>query len=261
MSDEKLILVTNDDGYDSKGIRALAEVAVNYGRVVVLAPSKQQSAKGHSITLGKPLRLKKVNDFDDIGVEAAYSCSGLPVDCVKIAVGHILDRQPDLCLSGINHGSNSATNIVYSGTMAAATEAALSDIYSIGFSLMNFDPDCNMEEAKKTVDWVLQRVIKEKDQKAKLLNVNIPDISFDKIRGVKVCRQGNAKWKEAFVERVDPFGHKYYWLTGFFEHKGGHEESDIHALQQGYVSIVPAVIDRTHYDDLNTLRNNWTGLS
>ena len=202
-----LILVTNDDGITAKGIKALVEVAQKIGEVVVVAPDSPQSGKGHAITIHDPLRLKKVEMFD--GIES-YECSGTPVDCVKLGKYQVLkDRPIDLCVSGINHGSNVAINILYSGTMSAAMEASLNKIDSIGFSLLDFDADANFEPYKSHIEKLMRSVLEKGIPGGQLLNVNIPNIPAEEIKGLRVCRQSESRWVEAFEENEDPMGQKY----------------------------------------------------
>ncbi len=252
--EDKVILVTNDDGITSKGIAALIEVAKEFGRVVVVAPDQPQSAMGHAITISKPLRMHRVEIFS--GVES-YSTSGTPVDCVKLAVDKVLHRKPDLCLSGINHGSNVAINVIYSGTMSAAMEAAIEGIQAIGVSSLNYDPDGDMEAAKHYARLVIKKCFDYGFPNSKLLNVNVPELPLEDIKGYKICRQANAKWVEEFDERKDPVGRKYFWLTGKFVNMDLGQDTDVAALENGYVSVVPVQYDLTAYKDLELLNNNW----
>ncbi len=246
-----LILVTNDDGITAKGIKALVEVAQKIGEVVVVAPDSPQSGMGHAITIHDPLRLKKVEMFD--GVES-YQCSGTPVDCVKLGKYQVLkDRPIDLCVSGINHGSNVAINILYSGTMSAAMEASLNKIDSIGFSLLDFNADANFEPYKPHIEKLMRSVLEKGIPGGQLLNVNIPNIPGDEIKGLRVCRQSESRWVEAFEEKEDPMGHKYYWITGSFVSNDNSEETDVWALDNGYISVVPSMHDLTDYDALKEI--------
>lgn len=255
MSDkERVILVTNDDGITAGGIRTLVEVAREFGKVVVVAPDSPQSAMGHAITITKPLRLKKVEIFE--GIES-YACSGTPVDCVKLATDKVLHRKPDLCVSGINHGSNSSINIIYSGTLSAAMEASLENINAIGFSFLDYRSDANMEVTKKYVRTIIRQVLENGLLDHQLLNVNIPNLPEDQIKGIKICRQAKANWTEEFDERLDPQGRKYYWLTGKFVNEDKAEDSDEFALQQGYVSVVPVQHDLTAYNGISFLKEKW----
>jgi 5'-nucleotidase len=240
-----LILITNDDGILAPGIRALVEIASTFGEVVVVAPDSPQSGQGHAITLNLPLRLKKVKVFE--GIEA-YECSGTPADCVKLAKHHVLKgRTIDLCLSGINHGSNASVNIIYSGTMSAAMEASMDGIPSIGFSLLDFSFDADFSHIKPWADQLIALMLKE-NRPHTLLNVNIPKISEYPIKGMKLCRQANGRWVESFHEGRDPSGQPYFWLAGAFVLDDPHTDADIIALEQGYISVVPSGHDLTDYE-------------
>ncbi|MCW3085501.1 MAG: surE [Bacteroidetes bacterium] len=238
-----LILVTNDDGITAPGIAALVEVMRTLGDVVVVAPDKPQSGMGHAITINSTLRINKVNIY---GVKEEYSCSGTPVDCVKIAVNKILKRKPDLCVSGINHGSNMSINVIYSGTMSAAVEGAIEGVPSIGFSLLDESIGADFKAAKKIVKAIAGSVLKNGLPADVCLNVNIPKLKSDEIKGIKVCRQARANWIEELDERFDPAGKPYYWLTGKFEnYEGKSKDTDIWALENNYVSVVPTQFDMT----------------
>lgn len=251
---DRIILVTNDDGITSGGIRALVEVMQEFGTVVVVAPDKPQSAMGHAITIHFPLRLSKVDIFEDV---VAYACSGTPVDCVKLAVDKILHRKPDLCVSGINHGANSSINVIYSGTLSAAMEASLEKIPAIGFSLLNYSSKADMNPSKKFVRMIVQNMLTKGVPNFHLLNVNIPNLPENEIKGVKICRQAKAKWEEEFDERKDPQGSTYYWLTGKFVCMDDGTDTDIYALDNGFVSVVPVQHDLTAYQDISFIMDNW----
>lgn len=249
-----LILVTNDDGITAPGIRALVDIASKLGEVVVVAPDSPQSGQGHAITLSKPLRLKEVNTFgDDI---KAYECSGTPVDCVKLGKFVALEgRTADLCLSGINHGSNASINILYSGTMSAAMEASVEGVPSIGFSLLDFSWDADFESCKPFLAKLVKHVLKNgMPESANLLNVNIPNLKTAELKGFKVCRQANAFWNEKYVEGIDPHGRPYYWLAGEFNNEDRKEDTDMWALDNGYISVVPSGHDLTKYEALLPLQ-------
>ena len=240
-----VILITNDDDITSKGIRSMVEAVKDLGKVIVVAPDKPQSGMGHAITIGSPLRMSKVNLFGDI---EAWQTSGTPVDCVKLAVDKILHRKPDICLSGINHGANHSINVIYSGTMSAAMEAAIEGIPSIGFSLLDYKYDADFEASKAIVRKMVQFVMGLKNpEKHLLLNVNIPAVPLEKIKGIKICKQAYAKYDEAFDERIDPQGKKYYWLTGEFKNYDKAKDTDVWALKHNYVSVVPVQFDLTNY--------------
>ncbi|TNE82121.1 MAG: 5'/3'-nucleotidase SurE [Bacteroidetes bacterium] len=254
MADKPLILVTNDDSINAPGIHNLVEIAREFGDVLVVAPDSAQSGMGHAITINKPLRLDKVQVFPGID---AYQSSGTPVDCVKLAMDILLHRKPDLLLSGINHGSNSSINVIYSGTMSAAVEGAIEGIPSIGFSLLDYAFDANFEPCKPFARQIIKTVLREGMPKGTLLNVNFPKAnSAEEIKGMKICRQALAKWKENFVEREDPNGRKYYWLTGRFINNDRGEDTDEWALANNYVSVVPVQFDMTDHHNISLL-NSW----
>ncbi len=242
--EQPIILITNDDGITAPGIKALVEAAKPLGKVVVVAPDKPQSGMGHAITIGTPLRMNKVEMFD--GIEA-WQTSGTPVDCVKLAVDKILHRKPDLCLSGINHGANHSINVIYSGTMSAAMEASIESIPSIGFSLLDYRFEADFAAATFYANLIIKTIIKQKLDKHLLLNVNIPPVPQNEIKGIKICKQAYAKYVEDFDERKDPQGKKYYWLTGEFVNFDKSKDTDVWALQNNYVSVVPVQFDLTNY--------------
>jgi len=248
------ILITNDDGITAPGIRNLVEAVKDLGKIVVVAPDKPQSGMGHAITIGHPLRMNKMDVFD--GVEA-WQTSGTPVDCVKLAVDKILHRKPELCLSGINHGANHSINVIYSGTMSAAMEASIESIPSIGFSLMDYNYEANFDAARHYVHKIVSSLLKKKMDKHLLLNVNIPSVPMELIKGVKVCRQAYAKYQEDFKERKDPHGKKYYWLTGAFVNFDTGKDTDVWALENNYISVVPVQFDLTNYKLKQQLEKNW----
>jgi 5'-nucleotidase len=246
------ILVVNDDGITAPGIKALIDMMMELGRVVVVAPDSPQSGMGHAITVGKPLRLDKVDIYKSIEM---YSCSGTPVDCVKLAVNKIFKGQkPDLCVSGINHGLNNSINVLYSGTMSAAVEGAIESIPSIGFSLDDYTLQANFSHCIKYVKDIAVQVLKNGLPAGTLLNVNFPHTPH--IKGVKICRQANAKWAEDFDERLDPHNRPYYWLTGVFQLNDGGEDTDVWALEHDYVSVVPVQFDMTAHHAIPLL-HGW----
>ena len=242
-----LILITNDDGYSAPGIRALINAVRDLGEIVVVAPDKPQSGMGHAITVSATLHL---NPIEIEGIKG-FSCSGTPVDCVKIATDKILKRKPDMILSGINHGSNSSINVIYSGTMSAAMEGAIENIPAIGFSLCDHDINADFTAASEICRKITQEVIEIGVPEYSCLNVNIPPIELALIAGIKVCRQARAVWEEEFDERVDPQGRTYYWLTGKFINHDSGNDTDEWALNHNFVSVVPVQCDFTHYNSLS----------
>lgn len=250
-----LILVTNDDGITSHGIRTLVEIAKELGEVVVVAPNSPQSGMGHAITIGETLRLDKTDIFKGL---TAYECSGTPADCVKLAKHFVLkDRYPDLVVSGINHGSNSSISVLYSGTMSAAIEAAIEGMPSIGFSLCDYAMNADFSHCKSYLKKIIQQVLKSALPKNVALNVNIPPKSAGKIKGIKVCRQARARWQENFEERLDPHGRRYFWMNGSFVNLDKGEDTDEWALANNYISIVPCAFDMTAHYAIPQLNNEW----
>ncbi|MEL7159865.1 MAG: 5'/3'-nucleotidase SurE [Bacteroidota bacterium] len=248
-----LILVTNDDGITARGIRELVTIARDFGDVLVVAPDSPQSAQGHAITIETPVFVRPSNAFGD-EVEA-YECSGTPVDCVKLAKSVLLEgREPDLCLSGINHGSNAAINIIYSGTLSAAMEASLEGIPSIGFSFLDYRADADFSSCRPYVRKLVDYVLTNGMEKGSLFNVNIPNLPAGEIRGLRVCRQAEARWVEEYREGRDPRDRPYYWLTGRFVNEDKREDTDAAALQAGYVSLVPSHHDLTNHAALALLQ-------
>lgn len=257
MSKRPLILVTNDDGVTAKGINSLVEIAKKYGDVVVVAPDKPQSAMGHAITINSILHVKEISTHENV---KTLSTSGTPVDCVKLAVNEILDVKPDLVVSGINHGSNASINVIYSGTMSAAVEAALEGLPAIGFSLMDYDHDADFEASKHFADLIIPHVLENGIPKGVCLNVNIPKLPLSEIKGIKVCHQANANWEEKFDKRTNPSGQVYYWLTGDFVNYEVGEETDLWALDHGYVSIVPTQFDMTAHSSIESMNKLFTNV-
>lgn len=248
------ILVTNDDGINAPGIRALIAVMAEIGEVIVVAPDSPQSAMGHAITINNTLYLDKVSSENSPITE--YSCSGTPVDCVKLAVNEILKKKPDLCVSGINHGSNSSINVIYSGTMSAAVEAGIEGIPAIGFSLLDYDWNADFEQIKPYIKKIALEVLEKKLSDGTVLNVNFPKLKFEEIKGIKICRQAKAIWMEKFDKRKTPFGKDYYWLSGEFVNQDKGEDTDEWALSNSYISIVPVQFDLTAHHVIAQL-NTW----
>lgn len=252
MEKKKLrVLVTNDDGITAPGIRNLINFVKEFGEVTVVAPDKPQSGMGHAITTNATLHLQEM----DIEGVKAYSCSGTPVDCVKIAVNKILHQKPDILVSGINHGSNSSINVIYSGTMSAAMEGAIEGIPSIGFSLCDHSIDADFSACGDYVKKIVRRTIDKGMPEGVCLNVNIPALDKELIKGFKVCRQAKANWEEEFDERVDPRGKTYYWLTGKFVNYDEGMDTDQWALENNFVSVVPVKYDVTSHQALKELKS------
>lgn len=250
-----LILVCNDDGISSHGIRFLVSIMKEIGEVVVVAPDSPQSGMGHAITIGNTLRLDETDIFGDI---PAFECSGTPADCVKLAKYYVLkDRKPDLVVSGINHGSNSSISVLYSGTMSAAIEAAIEGLPSIGFSLCNYSLNASMEYCREEIKNIALQAIRFSPPKGVALNVNIPAESITPIKGIKICRQGRAKWQELFEERLDPHGRRYFWMNGNFVNQDKGEDTDEWALANNYISVVPCMYDMTAHHAIAMLNADW----
>jgi len=243
------ILITNDDGADAKGIEVLTRLMMQIGDVVVVAPDVARSAQSNALTVIHPIRFKKIEEREGL---LRYSCTGTPTDCVKLALNEIVVRQPDLVVSGINHGSNSAINIIYSGTMGAVLEGCENGILSIGFSICDHSLEANFSYFEKYVLQITREALKNGLPHATCLNVNAP---VGEIAGVRVARQCDGRWTKEFAKRTDPHGKAYYWLTGHFEnHEPESNDTDEWALEHGYISIVPTKIDLTAYVAIDGVR-------
>lgn len=250
MSKKPLILVTNDDGIHAKGLRELVEVMQHFGEVVVISSEVSMSGKSNAITVDHPLRATPVEKI--LGVET-FKSNGTPVDSVKLSFNSLFSRTPDYVVSGINHGANSSISVIYSGTMGAAIEGSLHGVPSIGFSLDDFSSDADFSKAKIVVAKIFQSVKENGLPTFTCLNVNIPK---GKPKGIKVCRQTHGKWIEEFDKRTDPHGREYHWMAGYFKNfEKNSKETDIYALENNYVSIVPVTIDMTCYKTLEQLQN------
>ncbi|MBU2913450.1 MULTISPECIES: 5'/3'-nucleotidase SurE [Reichenbachiella] len=250
-----LILVSNDDGITSSGIRKLIELMSTLGEVVVVAPDKPQSGMGHAITVGDTLRLVKSDLFGDI---LAYECSGTPADCIKLAKREVLkDRKVDLVVSGINHGSNTSISVLYSGTMSAAIEGAIEGGPAIGFSLCDFSADADFSHVDEYVLKITRNVLEHGLPTGIALNVNFPPKQNENLKGIKICRQANARWEEEFDKRIDPHGRNYYWMVGNFINHDKGEDNDEWAISDNYVSVVPCQFDLTGYHAIATLNEQW----
>lgn len=255
MSTKPFILVSNDDGVHAPGIQKLISIVKELGDVFVMAPDKPQSAMGHAITINSTLRVSHIKKEENVDV---YACSGTPVDCIKMAVNHFLTKKPDLVVSGINHGSNSSINVIYSGTMSAAMEGCIEGIPSIGFSLCDYSYEANFDAAESYIRKIIIHVLENGLDEGVCLNVNIPKLPEEEIKGIKVCRQAKAVWQEEFDERKDPYGRDYYWLTGKFINLDQGDDTDEEALKGNYISIVPIHCDFTAYNSIGKLKNiDW----
>lgn len=254
MKDKPLILITNDDSVKAPGIRALISYIRPFGRVVVVAPDRPQSGTAHAVTIAHPLRLELITretDFEE------YCCNGTPADCVKLAFKIVMRRRPDFLFSGINHGSNASINIIYSGTMAAVLEGALAGVPSVGFSINNYSLNANFGPSEQFVKTVAASVIADGLPNGVCLNVNIPDIPENEIKGIKVCRQAEGTWQEDFDEREDPNGRKYYWMKGVYAKIGNGQDTDQWAVENNYVAVVPVQFDLTAIGAIETLRKRF----
>ena len=249
-----LILVTNDDGINAPGIRTLISVIKDIGDVIVVAPDSPQSGMGHAITINSTLHSSRITPKNSEIIE--YSCSGTPADCVKLAINELMPRKPDLCVSGINHGSNSSINVIYSGTMSAAIEAGIEGVPAIGFSLLDYSWNADFSQSKDFIRKITLNALNNRIPKGVVLNVNIPAVKKSDIKGVKICRQAKAYWVEEFDKRKNPLGQEYYWLTGKFVNKDQGEDTDEWALKNNYISIVPVEFDLTAHHAIQGL-NEW----
>jgi len=255
MTNERpLILITNDDGYQAKGIRELAEAARDFGEVVVIAPDKHYSGASHSVTMNGPMTVKYHGKFDGVDY---YAVNGTPVDCVKMAKIVVLrDRKIDMVLSGINHGANAAVSVIYSGTVAAAIEASMDNIKSIGFSYCDLSEDADFTSAKHYAKLLIDKVLHYENYPLNItLNVNIPKLPIEEIKGFKVVFQAKGFWNDELIENVDPTGQKFYWLGGKMEDREHEEGSCLCELSKGYVTIQPVQCDLTAYSYIDKLKN------
>ncbi|MFN3337735.1 MAG: 5'/3'-nucleotidase SurE, partial [Thermomicrobium sp.] len=244
------MLVTNDDGIEAPGLHALADALRPLGEVVIVAPDRQQSAVGHALTVSEPLRVSPVHFR---GQHLGYAVNGTPADCVKLAVTTLLPWRPDVIASGINHGRNTAVNILYSGTVSAATEGTLLGIPSIAFSVDAYDPTANLEAAAAVARILVEHLPALDLPPGTLLNVNIPALPLERIRGFRITRQGSSLWRDWYERRRDPWGREYFWLAGEYVLADGDPDADDVALSQGYVSITPiryALTDTATFDRL-----------
>ncbi|MCG8701194.1 MAG: 5'/3'-nucleotidase SurE [Bacteroidales bacterium] len=254
MKREKVILVTNDDGIEAPGLEALVESVIGLGKIVVVAPDEPRSGMSHAITVKHPLRIKKFKTVHEIEY---FSVNGTPVDCVKMAMNQVIKSRPDLVVSGINHGRNASTSVLYSGTMGAALEGSVNLVPSIGFSYSSFAHDIDFSVARKFTNKIVKKVMSNGLPKNICLNVNFPNVDESEIKGIKICRQNMGFWEEEYDKRTDPGGRDYFWLTGkYFNSEPEATDTDEWALKNNYVSIVPTSTDLTCYKTLNII-NQW----
>lgn len=252
---DRLILITNDDGLYAAGLKTLLEVMEEFGKVVLISTIESMSGMSQALTVKTPLRVKQLEETDKHRV---YNCNGTPTDSVKLAVNQLLERKPDWVVSGINHGANASVSVLYSGTMAAAIEGCLYGINSVGFSLNDISRTPDFSVCKKYIRIVMEKLASESIPDGVCLNVNIPAIPENEIKGIMVCRQASGNWKEEFEKRKDPMGRTYYWLTGLFQnHEPDAQDTDEWALKNGYVSIVPVSVDMTAHWYVGKLKERF----
>jgi len=253
---DKLILVTNDDGLYAAGLRTLIEVMEEFGKVVLVSTQESMSGMSMALTVKTPLRVKLLEETDRRKV---YACNGTPTDSIKLAVNQLLERKPDWVVSGINHGSNASVSVLYSGTMAAAIEGCLYGIDSVGFSMSDFSRTADFSICRKFIRIVMLKLTEMTLPKGICLNVNIPSVPENEIKGIKICRQSKGNWKEEFEKRKDPMGRTYYWLTGMFQNQEPEApDTDEWALANNYVSIVPVSVDMTAHSYIDTLKERFS---
>lgn len=253
--DDRLILLTNDDGLYAGGIKTLTEVMEEFGKVVVISTVESRSGMSQALTVKMPIRVKLLDETER---KRVYACSGTPADGVKIAINQLLERKPDWVVSGINHGSNASVSVIYSGTMAAAIEGCLYGIDSVGFSLNDFSASADFTATRPFIRKIMNSLAANSLPENVCLNVNFPSCAEEEVRGVKVCRQARGNWREEFDKRKDPSGKTYYWLTGIFQnHEPAATDTDEWALMHNYVSVVPVTVDMTAHSQLASLRSRF----
>lgn len=258
------ILVTNDDGYDAKGINFLAEFLRRYGNVTVVAPKEPQSGKAASITMDRPLEIsfyRKTGEEGALGSLRFYILTGTPVDCAKMGINIFIDegRMPDLLVSGINHGSNASTAALYSGTLGAAKEGTVYGVPSIGFSIDAYDPKYGFSVFEEYAPKILDNYFRTGVTEGVYLNVNFPDIPCSEVKGVNIAHQGSGRWVKEFDHRISPRGKHYFWMVGEFQdcETAAQPKGDHRVMADGYVSVVPHKIDTTSYEEISRLKNIW----
>jgi len=250
--DDRLILITNDDGLYAAGLRTLLEIMDEFGKVVLVSTIESMSGMSQALTVKTPLRVKLLEETERRRI---YNCSGTPTDSIKLAVNQLLERMPDWIVSGINHGANASVSVLYSGTMAAAIEGCLYGVSSVGFSLNDISRTPDFSVCKKYIRDVMKMISERPLPPGICLNVNVPALPESEIKGIKVCRQARGNWKEEFEKRKDPMGRSYYWLTGSFQnHEPDASDTDEWALENGYVSVVPVTVDMTAHSYIDQLK-------
>lgn len=257
MQKTREILITNDDGVNSKGIKVLAQMMRKFGNVTIVAPNEMQSGKSAALSLETELYIKKVSVEPGLRV---YSFNGTPVSCVKMAINEFFsERMPDLLVSGINHGSNASVASLYSGTLGACIEGTIYDIPSIGFSIDNHSEDPDLESVVYYGEIILRQVFASPFAKGVYLNVNFPNIPFSEIKGIKMARRGRGRWIKEYQIRLDDEGKECYWMSGHFENQEPPDGIGDHMLvKQNYITIVPHSIDTTDYQEICRLNQQWT---
>ena len=252
---DRLILLTNDDGLYAAGLKTLMEVMEEFGKVVVISTIESRSGMSQALTVKMPIRVKLLEETERRRI---YACSGTPTDGVKIAINQLLEREPDWVVSGINHGSNASVSVIYSGTMAAAIEGCLYGIDSVGFSLNNFSSKADFAPAKDIIRIIMNSMAEKSLPRGVCLNVNIPAVAEGEIKGIRVCRQASGNWREEFEKRKDPMGKTYYWLTGLVQnHETDASDTDEWAIKNGYVAVVPVSIDMTAHKSLTEIASRF----
>lgn len=255
MKNKPLILITNDDGYQSKGIKALINSVKDLGEIIVVAPDGPRSGMSSAISSLQPIRVDLVEEKDNIKI---YACTGTPVDCVKLGISEVVGRKPDLLLSGVNHGSNASICVIYSGTMGAAIEGCIFKVPSIGFSLLDHHFDADFDPSVEYIRSISKQVLLEGLPAGTCLNVNIP--KGHDLKGIKICRQTAGQWVEEFVESRDGNGKQVYWLTGRFDNAEPNDQAtDEWCLANGFVSVVPIKVDMTNHTYVDTIKH-WENL-
>jgi 5'-nucleotidase len=251
MAEKQLILITNDDGYEAPGYRKLIKLMRTLGDVIAISSRESMSAMSHAVTMKTPLRAKPVTEEEGF---KEYITNGTPADNVKMGKHLFLSRFPDIVVSGINHGSNAAINIIYSGTVAAALEAAIDGIPAIGFSVGEYGYNIDLSHVDEYILKITNKVLNEGLPEGVALNVNFPKNNGEPLKGIKVVKQAKATWRETYEERMDPYGQKYYWMGGVFLDGDTRNDTDEKAMNNNYVAVVPVKIDFTAHELLDKLK-------